>query len=225
MLHVRATSIPAALWALALLSSLALGQAAPGDGKGKGRLAACRTDLATFCQNVDAGGGRKIACLAQHRDKLSAECAAVVDARKAGVKLGADAGAAPPAAAPSAPAPGKGVAGPPLGLRKACAGDLAAHCKEVEKGAGRRMACLQQMLPKLTSECSAAITAAVEQRKAVRVACAGDRKSLCAGQKGPEAMACLRTNRERLSAACAELLATVPVPRKKAEAAPPAQPK
>lgn len=224
-----ALAVPVLLGALVLTSGLALGQAGPGEGTGRGRLAACRTDLATFCRHVDAGGGRKIQCLAQNRDKLSPECAAVVDARKGGGAKGDPTaapmpgpagGSAPPAGL--APGAGKRVAGPPLRVRKACAVDLATHCQTIEKGGGRRVACLQKMMPQLTPACSAAITEVIERRKAMRAACAGDRKSLCAGQKGAEAMACLRQNVARVSPRCAELLPAAGPRRKQAEpAAPP----
>lgn len=219
-MRVTVLSVPLTLGALALLSGLALGQAGPGDGKARGRLSACRTDLATFCQNVDAGGGRKIECLARNRDKLAPECAAVVDARKGG-GVKSDAGVAPapaPAPATDAAVPAKGAAGPAPRLGKACAGDLGTHCKDAAKGGGERIACLQKMLTQLTPGCASAVNEVVARRKALREACATDRKTLCAGQKGPESMACLRSNRERLSARCAELLSAAG-PRKQADGA------
>ncbi len=35
---------------------------------------ACRNDYFAFCKGVPRGGGKRIACLSQHSDKLSAAC-------------------------------------------------------------------------------------------------------------------------------------------------------
>ncbi len=42
--------------------------------------AACQADFEKYCPGVAPGGGRIIECLAQHMDKLTAECQAVVKA-------------------------------------------------------------------------------------------------------------------------------------------------
>jgi hypothetical protein len=34
--------------------------------------------MATFCQNVEKGGGRRIACLREHEVKLAPQCQAVL---------------------------------------------------------------------------------------------------------------------------------------------------
>jgi hypothetical protein len=39
---------------------------------------ACHDDYAALCQHVMPGGGRIIACLNQHEDKLSASCKAAL---------------------------------------------------------------------------------------------------------------------------------------------------
>ncbi|MBY0380707.1 MAG: cysteine rich repeat-containing protein [Xanthobacteraceae bacterium] len=41
--------------------------------------AACQDDFKKFCPNVMPGGGRIIACLAQHKEKLSPACMKVVE--------------------------------------------------------------------------------------------------------------------------------------------------
>ena len=43
---------------------------------------ACRGDFAKFCKDVKPGGGRVIACLGKHEDKLSDDCKKVVEAHK-----------------------------------------------------------------------------------------------------------------------------------------------
>jgi hypothetical protein len=42
--------------------------------------AACREDFQKLCQGVTPGGGRIVACLANHMDKLAPACRKVVDA-------------------------------------------------------------------------------------------------------------------------------------------------
>lgn len=40
--------------------------------------ASCKTDYNTLCKGTMPGGGRVLACLSQHSDKLSAACKKVV---------------------------------------------------------------------------------------------------------------------------------------------------
>jgi hypothetical protein len=56
-------------------------------------------------------------------------------------------------------------------------------------------------------------------RKAMRQACAGDVQSLCAGQRGREAMMCLRQNAEKVSSPCKEAIAKAPGRRQRPRAA------
>ncbi|MEQ1648807.1 MAG: cysteine rich repeat-containing protein [Hyphomicrobiaceae bacterium] len=49
------------------------------DKGGKGRMAACRTDVATFCATTEKGAGGRMKCLADNKAKLSPDCAAAVD--------------------------------------------------------------------------------------------------------------------------------------------------
>lgn len=39
------------------------------------RMAACRTDLASLCQDAERGSGRRMACLQDNQAKLSPDCA------------------------------------------------------------------------------------------------------------------------------------------------------
>lgn len=41
---------------------------------------ACKDDFSKYCQGVQPGGGRVMACLAKQKDKLSPECRKVVAA-------------------------------------------------------------------------------------------------------------------------------------------------
>jgi hypothetical protein len=41
---------------------------------------ACMADFQKYCPGVEPGGGRVVECLAQHLDKLTPQCKAVVEA-------------------------------------------------------------------------------------------------------------------------------------------------
>ena len=56
----------------ACLSAAALAQTADEQ-------TACREDFQKFCQGITPGGGRIIACLANHKDKLAPACRKVAD--------------------------------------------------------------------------------------------------------------------------------------------------
>jgi hypothetical protein len=49
-------------------------------------------------------------------------------------------------------------------------------------------------------------------REAVRKACATDVQTLCADKKGREAMMCLRSNQDKVSAECKDAMAKMPRP-------------
>jgi hypothetical protein len=51
-----------------------------------------------------------------------------------------------------------------------------------------------------------------QARAAVRQACATDLQSLCSDKKGREAMMCLRSNQDKVSAGCKEALSKLPRP-------------
>jgi len=57
---------------LSALSTAALAQTAA-------ERAACGADVKKFCASVKSGGGRILSCLAENKDKISADCAKVVE--------------------------------------------------------------------------------------------------------------------------------------------------
>ncbi len=61
------------LMSAALLASLA-GAASAQSATDKAVLAACKGDIATFCGNVQPGGGRIKACMKSHAEQVSAPC-------------------------------------------------------------------------------------------------------------------------------------------------------
>ena len=190
----------------------------------RGARAACATDLATFCAGTEAGGGKKMRCLADNQNKLSPGCATSLQARMANraARLGgtdlAQAQTAPQAApqaqSPAQPqtiappvAPARPAAASPIrGNMRACRTDMATLCASVEKGGGGKIKCLADNQAKLSPDCAAAVTNVQSQRQAAKGACEADAATLCAGAKGPARMQCLEANKAKLSPACGQRL-------------------
>ncbi len=219
--------------ALALVTAI---PAVAQQGEGRGRLAACKTDVATFCPGVEAGGGRRIACLQENAAKLSTECAQVVESRgeskklkrerralredgtapaaesQAAAKPTAEPGAVPAAAGPAGGSPQvMAKAGKRGGRMAACRTDAATFCASAEKGGGK-IRCLQENQAKLSPECQAVVSQRVMQAGNLRTACKVDRETLCANVQrgGGRTVQCLRENVAKLSPACGEALSAVP---------------
>lgn len=100
-----------------------------GKGRGAGRLAACRTDVATFCQDAAKGGGQRIACLKQNLDKLDPACRTALSARVEKTK----------------------------GARQACREDRKSLCGDVQAGGGQVVQCLKSNADKLSPGCKEAV--------------------------------------------------------------------
>ena len=208
-------------WTLALLgfiaasASFGAGQSVQAASPQEGAKAACSADLATFCQGIEAGGGKKMACLTANQAKLSAACAASVEARRSaraahsGLSQVAQAPAAPGAAPPaSATAP---VAAPPAaepvrGNMRACRTDMATLCSTVEAGGGRKIKCLMENKSKLSPECAAAVSTGKALVKNAKAACQDDAQKFCLSERGPARMQCLTANKAQLSPACATVV-------------------
>ena len=180
-------------------------------GPQDGAKAACATDLATFCPGIEAGGGKKMACLSANQAKLSPACAASVEARRSArnARLGtsqvAQAPAAPSASPPASVAP-PAAALPTRGNMRACRADMATLCGSVEKGGGRKVKCLIENQAKLSPECAAAVSVGKTQVKNAKAACQDDAAKLCASAKGPARLQCLMSNKAQLSPACATVV-------------------
>lgn len=233
--HMIKQLIPV-LGAMVMLVTPAVAE--PKGGEGRGRLAACRADIASHCRGLEAGGGRRIACLIENKAKLTPECAAVVEARAAaGSERRARAGGvepSPPAGLGAGPVPADGTAGAPgvpAGERNpatapvtrgkgagkgggrlgACRTDVATFCQGSEKGKERTL-CLQQNEAKLSPECQAAFGQRVAKAQDLRTACKSDREAHCSGVErgGGRMLQCLRSQQAKLSAACSTALSTRP---------------
>jgi hypothetical protein len=114
---------------------------------------------------------------------------------------------------------------------EACRADMKTLCGTVERGKGKKMACLAENRAKATPECQAALTSVEAQqdakgdrkdRKAAKgegkkggrlAACRADSKSLCADvpKGGGGKLACLRTNEAKLTPDCAAAVKALPV--------------
>ncbi len=91
-----------------------------------------------------------------------------------------------------------------------CKDDIAKHCKDVEKGGGKIVACLKEHQGDLTSECKISMDSR-EKMKAFRDACATELKTYCPkkeGEKKPHLKRaifdCLEKYESKLSSSCKE---------------------
>jgi Cysteine rich repeat len=127
--------------------------------------------------------------------------------------------------APPAPQPDVGAAdGRGDRPMAACRADMKALCGNIERG-GARMQCLVDNKAKASPECQSAM-AAIQQQMAqrggrhggrqAREACRADAQSLCGavepGRGGM--MRCLRENAAKVSPACSQALASLPMRRR-----------
>lgn len=214
--------------ALVLMLGPAMAQAP--EGTQGGRLAACRADVEQLCKGVEAGGGRRVACLAENKAKLSPDCLKVVEERAArgpgrrgASGLGAtdvakDNGGAPAdTAEPGAkPAAGPGDPGTRAdrqgrGRMAACRTDIATHCADAERGPARAQ-CLRDNAAKLSPDCQAALAERRAEAQSLRAACKADRDALCSTVErgGGRMLQCLRDNKDKVSPACGAALSTIP---------------
>lgn len=130
------------------------------------------------------------------------------------------------------PADGPVRGGPGRQAMAACRGDMQTLCGAVERGGGRKIACLKENQAKLSPGCQAAIQAVLDKagggragtagaagtnaagagaagagalsHAAVRQACQSDQATLCAGvAKGEGRIAkCMKDNADKLSPGC-----------------------
>lgn len=134
-----------------------------------------------------------------------------------GLALALVAQTAPPPAPSTAVAPGNPMA--------ACRADVKALCATVERGKGAKMQCLVENKAKASLECQAAMLAIQERmakgEKRRLAECRADVATLCAtAAKGAERVQCLRQNEAKVSPACSQALAAMPVRKRGAAPAP-----
>ncbi len=197
----------------------ALASAAVAQPAARG-MAACRTDVATFCPGIEAGRGKRAACLMANKDKMTAECSAAIQQRKEQAPAGAQSPApgAPGsnAAPPADQAPGAAIAAPPAGGKgaaaapgkgrgrrlSACRTDVQQLCASAPAGGGSKIRCLQDNQAKLSPVCAQTLGELRSAKQVARAACATDAKALCPGLKGDQRRACFTENQSKLSLEC-----------------------
>ncbi len=167
-------------------------------------MAACRADMQALCADVERGKGRKAQCLVDNRAKASPECQAAMSGLQ---QLQAN-------------RVGEGKRR--NGRLVACRADLATLCVDAAKG-GDRIRCLRQNETKLSPECSTTLKVLRQARagaaRTARQACRPDTQALCATAENSRRgmLGCLRQNESRVSLACSQALAALPVPRRNRE--------
>jgi hypothetical protein len=176
----------------------------------RGALSVCAGELSSMCGAVEAGNGKKMRCLLQNQDQLSADCDAAVKIRMQvrGGRLGeVEMAQAQPAQMQPAPPPSSTpapVGSPKLGKsgrinKKACKAELATLCSTT---AGSRTKCLIANEAKLGPECAAAVAVSKQTREVAKAACVTDAAKLCGTARGAERMQCLEANKPKLTPAC-----------------------
>lgn len=98
----------------------------------------CADDIKKYCSKITLGGGRVVACLYAHNDKISGQCVfAIYEASEA---LTATMSALRH-----------------LAKTTSCRSDLAQYCRGIPAGGGRLYSCLESKKATLTKGCRAAL--------------------------------------------------------------------
>jgi hypothetical protein len=142
-----AGAAPPAVTATPGTENRANGQRRGERGQGRATMAACRADMQTLCGTVERGKGNKMRCLIENRTKASADCQTALTAVEAG-RAGK--------AARKADRRGKGAKNRG-GRMAACRADTKSLCADVQRGGGRKLACLKANEAKLTPACASTI--------------------------------------------------------------------
>lgn len=192
-MNMRLVSIAGVL--ALMVATPAAAQQGAGDAQGRGRLAACRGDVAAFCPSVEAGGGRKMACLKENLAKLSPACAEIVQARAEGKSErtgGRKAGRS---------ALGAGAAAPQERVSDQPQGTVAQANRAPEQGAAPAAPSAQPGAPSAQSGPATATAGAKGGHR--MAACRTDVATFCQNaEKGGGRMRCLKENQAKLSPEC-----------------------
>lgn len=86
----------------------------------------CAEEIAKYCKDVKAGGGRILSCLHEHQKDLSITCSKKLEESKQKI----------------------------MEAQQACSGDLEKFCKDVQPGQGRILNCLREHVQELSPACS-----------------------------------------------------------------------
>jgi hypothetical protein len=103
-------------------------------------VAACETDLNSYCSTVTPGEGRLLLCMAAHEDKISGQCqyafyqtSALLEQLAVAVNY----------------------------VAQECQTDIQTHCAGVKMGEGRVLTCLAENDEKVSASCKTAIAETV----------------------------------------------------------------
>ncbi len=150
----------------------------------------CKADVQKFCKDVTPGGGRVIACLKAHEDKLSPECKAAGQKAK------------------------ERVAQARKDFDTACADDRQKLCKDAKPGR-EMMMCFHEHENDLSEGCKSMIEkhkrkfmAAHPKMAAAMKACKADREKFCKDVKPGEGrvMDCMKQHESELSGECRDMM-------------------
>ena len=108
----------------------------------------CRSDYQSYCASVPTGGQQALSCLREHADSLSPACGKAVAAAGGGSHASTGSGEAARPANPRAEA---------AQLRAQCGADYRAHCRGVQPGGGRAIACLKSNQESLSPGCKSTL--------------------------------------------------------------------
>jgi hypothetical protein len=97
---------------------------------------ACEQELTTYCKDVTPGGGRILACMFAHEDKLSGRCEYALYDAAAQLE--------------------RAIAALTY-VANECNDDIDAQCAAVEAGEGRILTCLKQNEDKVSKRCQQAM--------------------------------------------------------------------
>jgi len=112
----------------------------------------CSHEVKSYCADAGGGGAESFVCLQRNNEKLSPDCRTSVAAVEENAALEQT---EQPAAAAAGAMPKAPVANAVVTLR-ACKRDIVKHCKDVQPGGGRELACLAAHENDLTVRCKMA---------------------------------------------------------------------
>ena len=96
----------------------------------------CQPEIESYCSQVTLGGGRLLACLYAHEDKISGRCSWLLYEGITELQQ---------------------LVAAATDLTEECWDDLEKHCKDVEMGKGRIGTCLLEHRDEVSESCSQAI--------------------------------------------------------------------
>lgn len=141
-MHKRTTFLPIKLLAMTLGLAIWLnGTLAPAQAQMSIPQAValdCAEDIRKYCSTITAGGGRVVACLYAHNDKISGQCTFAVYAGSGALT-------------------GTISALKHLAKKTSCRSDLAQYCRGIPAGGGRLYRCLETNKATLTKGCRSAM--------------------------------------------------------------------